>query len=75
MIKITKIRDNKKATYAHRYAKSVIVDIEQNNKIFTKFYYCLDHDNNWYVCSSNSEAEYLAGKELSDLLNDAINKV
>jgi hypothetical protein len=78
MYKILRGKKNKKAQYAHRYANSVIVDLEktQDNivKVFKNVYFCKDFDNNWRGCSADSEADNPVNENLSKLLEEYFYK-
>ena len=78
MFKILKGKKNKKAQFAHRYAKSVIVDLEKTKdnivKVFKNVYFCKDFDNNWRGCSADSEADSICSENLSKLLEEYFYK-
>ena len=78
MYRILKGKKNKKAQFAHRYANSVIVDLEKTKdnivKVFKNVYFCKDFDNIWRNCTSDSEADNPVNENLSKLLEEYFNK-
>lgn len=78
MFRILKGKKNKKAKYAHRYAMSVVVDIERKKdnkvKVYKNYYFCKDFDNIWRGCTADSEADSPVNESLSKLLEEYFNK-
>lgn len=76
MFRILKGKKNKKAQFAHRYAMSVVVDLEIISKVkeLKNVYFCKDFENNWCGCSADSEADSICSENLSKLLEEYFNK-
>lgn len=78
MYKILRGKKNKKAQFAHRYANSVIVDLEKTKdnlvKVYKNVYFCKDFDDNWHSCSADSEADSICSENISNLLEEYFNK-
>lgn len=76
MYKILKGKKNKKAQFAHRYAMSVVVDLEIISKVkeLKNYYFCKDFDNNWFRCSADGEADNPVNENLSKVLEEYFYK-